>query len=149
MEDGSRNDASFWQHSQNLPALNNWRGLAFEEVCFMHVQAIKNALGVGNVLSVESAWNVHGNDGAKGAQMDLIISRNDNVVNVCEMKYISRMFAIDKDYDLKLRQRLGLVEQKIKRRQTIHTVLVTTFGLERNKYSSVISNVITLDDLFK
>lgn len=149
MEDGNRNDAAFWQHSQNLPAINNWRGLAFEEVCFLHIPQIKNALGVSNVLSEESAWNVLGTDTAKGAQMDLIISRNDNVVNVCEMKYISRMFTVDKDYDLKLRQRLGLVEQNIKRRQTIHTVLVTTFGLERNKYSSMISNVITLDDLFK
>lgn len=147
-EGQSITDAAFWQHSVNSPAINAWKGLAFEDVCFCHTQQIKNALGVGNVISNESAWRVQGSDEKRGGQMDLIISRNDNVVNLCEMKYVSRMFAVDRDYDLRLRQRIGLVQEHLTRKQNINLTLVTTFGLEYNKYSSIVQNTVTLDDLF-
>jgi len=58
------------------------------------------------------------------------------------------MFVIDKDYDLKLRKRIGLVREHIDKKQRVEMTLVTTFGLEYNKYSSIIQNVVTLDDLF-
>lgn len=141
-------DAEFWQHSINAPSINTWRGLAFEEVCFCHSQQIKNALGVGNVISTESTWRVQGTEEKRGGQMDLIISRNDNVVNLCEMKYITGMFTVDKDYDLKLRNRIGLVQGHLNKKQRINMTLVTTFGLEYNKYSSIIQNIVTIDDIF-
>lgn len=36
----------------------------------------------------------------------------------------------------------------LKRGIGIRNTLITTFGLEKNKYSSVFSSVVTMDDLF-
>jgi len=44
-----------------------------------------------------------------------------------------------------------IIERKdgiVKKRQTINSVLITTFGLTYNEYSGDFQNVITLDDLF-
>jgi len=48
-------DTAYWQHNQNKPQINAWRGITFEQVCFLHVSQIKRALGVENVVSSESA----------------------------------------------------------------------------------------------
>lgn len=141
-------DPNYWQHSMNLPRLNSWRGLAFEEVCLSHVQQMKSALGVGNVLSTESVWSLQGTDEQRGTQIDLVVRRNDHVVNLFEMKYWAREFAVDKDYYMKLRNRIGIVAERINKRDNIQLTLVTTFGLAYNKYSNIIQNTLTIDDLF-
>lgn len=48
-----------------------------------------------------------------GTQIDLIISRKDNVVNMCEIKFYSDLFAVDKNYDLLLRHRRSLLGEEI------------------------------------
>ena len=42
-----------------------------------------------------------------------------------------------------------LVLDKVRGRRAIHPVIVTTYGLTRNEYSSKIQKVITMDDLFQ
>jgi len=148
MNSGSSTDPNFWQHSLNLPKLNAWRGIAFEEVCIAHSYQIKVALGVANVLSKESSWSIHGDEEKKGSQIDLIIERNDNVVNLCEIKYVSGLYSVDKEEDLKLRTRVGCVVSQVRKRQNVQLTLITTYGLNYNKYSNIIQNVITMDDLF-
>lgn len=141
-------DEYFWQHNLNLPKLNAWRGLTFEDVCLAHVQQIKMALGVGNVTSAESAWNVQGDDNQKGAQIDLIIERADNVANLCEMKYVAGLLSIDKEEDMKLRARIAHIASRMKKRQNVQLTIITTYGLNYNKYSHIVQNTVTIDDLF-
>ena len=62
--------------------LKAWHGVAFEEVCWQHIQQIKRALEIGGVKSSLSAWNVRGDENQDGTQIDLLIIRNDNVVNL-------------------------------------------------------------------
>ena len=66
---------------------NIWRGIAFEELCLNNIRSIKKALEIGGVSSNESSLNIKGEDSAEGSQIDLIIDRADNVVNLCEMKF--------------------------------------------------------------
>ena len=56
--------------------------MAFEELCWQHIGQIKQALGIAGVGSTISAWSVKGTDETDGAQIDLVIVRNDNVVSV-------------------------------------------------------------------
>ena len=79
----------------------------------------------------------------------MIISRQDNIVNMCEIKYCSTEFEVDKDYDRKLRERQVLLSAKIPKKAIVHNTLITTFGLKYNKYSGIIDNVITMDDLYE
>ena len=46
----------FWQQNTTLPAVVIWRGFAFENVCFNHIEQIKTALGINGIISSESAW---------------------------------------------------------------------------------------------
>lgn len=137
----------FWQQNASSQWLSAWRGLAFENVCFNHVDQIKAALGISGVITESSAWSKRSDD-ETGAQIDLLIERNDNVINMCEIKYYGDDFVVDKGYYRVLLGRLEMLMREVSPKVSIHSTLITTFGLTRNKYSEVFTNVITLDDLF-
>ena len=82
------------------------------------------------------------------AQIDMLIDRADRVVNVCEIKYSTDDYTIDKKYDAELRRKLDVFANETKCRKALHTTLVTTYGLVKNEYSGRIQNVITMDSLF-
>ena len=141
-------DTCFWQHNVNSSTLYRWGGIAFEEVCMMHIPQIKLALHMGAVQSEQSPYTLRATADHDGVQCDLIIERADRVVNLCEMKYSAEEFAIDKGYDKTLRARMALVKETLKRTQTLQLTFVTTFGVKQNMYSGIVQSQVTLDDLF-
>lgn len=141
-------DTMYWQHNQNTPSLNAWRGLTFEQVCFGHIHQIKRALGVENVVSSESAWVVRGDEEHTGAQIDMLIVRNDRVVNLCEMKFLSKEYEPQADDELKLRARIATLQEHLSFKQAVHLTLVTSVGLKRNAHSGIFQQVVTMDSLF-
>lgn len=153
--DGRKNvGEGYWQQNVTAQPVTTWRGLAFENVCFQHIPQIKEALGIAGVATTSSAWSkrADGHDDAQagsGTQIDLLICRNDNVVNMCEAKFYGDDFTVDKDYYRVLLHRHELLTQALPRRYSIRSVLITTFGLHQNEYSGAFQNVVTLDDLFR
>lgn len=143
-----KKDDKFWQHNQNLPALNAWRGIAFEELCLAHLDRVKKGLGISGIVSTQSEWTLRGDSGHDGAQMDLIIERADRVVNLCEIKCCNDVFEIDKAYDMTLRHRISLLQENIQKTQNVHMTFITTFGVKKNMYSGIVQKEVTLDDLF-
>lgn len=141
-------DENFWLHNVTSSSISSWRGFAFEEVCFRHIRQIKRALGISGVSTSQSAWSLAGKEGNEGTQIDMIIDRADNVLNMCEMKFYSEPFTISKAYHAVLAHRLNLLGGSISRRKVIHSTLITTYGLDYNEYSGDFQQVITLDDLF-
>lgn len=141
-------EENFWQQNLSSQQIVSWRGYAFENVCFSHVPQIKKALGISGVITTYSAWSKRSDD-EKGAQIDLILTRNDNVVNMCEIKYYSDKFAVGKEYYQVLLHRQKILAEEISPKYSIHNTLITTFGLTYNEYSGIFSSVITLDDLFE
>ena len=140
-------DDTFWLGNLASQDVVAWRGIAFENVCFNHIQQIKNALGISGVSTKQSAWSKRKDD-TEGTQIDLLIIRNDNVVNMCEIKFMNADFTVTCSYERTLRNRQVLLETALKKGFVIHQTLITTYGLKRNQYSSIFSNVITLTDLF-
>ena len=143
----SKNDTQFWQKNNLSPHLNAWRGLAFEHLCFAHISQIKSKLGISGVTSLESAWIVE-NDGKPQSQIDMLIDRSDNVVNLCEIKFYNKAFAIDSKYDEILRNRIQALVEAIPPSKTVYLTFIASFGLSENEYSGQVQNVVTLDDLF-
>ena len=139
-------EESFWTDNLNMQEIVVWRGLAFENLCFNHINQIKKALGISGVATVHYAWAVKDED--QGTQIDLLISRQDNVVNMCEMKFYSDDFSVKKSYYRTMLGRQEMLSEKVSRKKAVRSTLVTTFGLKKNEYSGVYTNVITLDDLF-
>ena len=80
--------------------------------------------------------------------VDLVIDRADNIINICEMKYSSNAFAIDKAYDGALSQKLATFAGVTKTRKAVHLTFVTANGLLRNQYSGRVQSEVALDDLF-
>lgn len=70
-----------------------------------HIQQIKAGLGISGVLSNIYSWRKAADENGNGAQIDLLIDRNDQVINVCEMKYSMSEFTIDADYERELRNK--------------------------------------------
>lgn len=138
---------TFWLSNVTSQPIATWRGYAFENVCFNHIEQIKKALGISGISTTQSAWTKLGED-YKGTQIDMIISRKDNIVNMCEMKYYGEEFIVDKDYDSILRHRKNLLYEMIPKRNAVHNTLITTFGIKSNEYRWSFDNVITMDDLF-
>lgn len=142
-----KTDHNFWTHNQNNPAINSWRGFAFENVCFNHVEQIKRALGISGVRTSHSAWSKRKDD-TDGTQIDLLIERDDHVINACEIKFYSSEFSIDKTYDRVLRNRMQLLTSEISPKVSVYNTLITTYGLHRNEYSDDFVQVVTMEDLF-
>lgn len=143
----SSTNPNFWQDNLLSPSLNAWRGFSFEEVCFVHCQKIKQALGIASVHTEISSWKSYGRE-AGNVQIDMLIDRADRVINVCEMKFSTDDFRIDKNYDAELRRKVDVFINETRCRKSLHTTLVTTYGLSKNEYSGKIQNVVTMDDLF-
>ena len=143
-------DEHYWSHMLNTPARNAWCGLAFERVCLEHVPQIKKALGISGVLANINSWACKRNDdlGISGSQIDLLIDRKDQVINICEMKFSTGEFAITKAADENLRNKIHDFQAITGSRSAIHPVLVTTYGLKHNSYSNAFLATVTAEDLF-
>ena len=83
---------------------------------------------------------------SKGTQIDLLIDRADNVINMCEEKFYNNIFSVNNKYHQTLLNRQELLE--IPKGKVIHNTLITTYGLKYNEYSTFFDNVITMKDLF-
>ena len=148
VENENKLNANFWLSNVDSQNIVTWRGLAFENVCFNHIEQIKKALGISGVSTTQSAWSKRKND-ETATQIDMIIERKDNIVNMCEIKFYGTEFAVDKSYDKVLRNRISLLSEEISPRMAIHSTLITTFGLKYNEYSGDFVNVIDMDALFE
>lgn len=150
----------FWK-GEPSQAVVSWRGIAFEEVCWYHWPQIKRSLGIEGVQTELSAWvrrqndpstslrNHNDDDNMGGTQVDLLLIRDDHVVNMCEMKFYNDEFSVSKAYHKILVQRQNLLERELPSHTVVHSTLVTTEGLKYNEYSSDFQQVITLEELFE
>ena len=149
MSDSSERAKKVWLGAAGSQSVVIWNGLAFENLCFNHIKQIKAALGISGVSTDESLWSKKENTEEEGTQIDLIIERKDNVVNMCEVKFYSDEFVADKDCHFSLVRRERLLREIIPKKASIHNTLITTFGLKHVEYFGDFVNIITLDDLFR
>lgn len=140
-------DKNYWINALDSPEIRAWSGYAFEQVCLAHLDQIKQALGIHAIQTKSSAW-VGSHDGQK-AQIDMVIDRRDQVINLCEMKFSVGTFTINKAYAENLRNKIQIFKAATKTRKAIFMTFITTFGVAENKYSGgLVQNSLTLEDLF-
>ena len=143
-------DEHFWSNSIDSSSMKAWEGLTFEQVCKDHIPQIKQKLGISGVLSEESAWSIETDEekGITGAQIDMLIDRRDRVVSICEIKFSVDEYEINKDYDMKLRNKIGSFVRATNCKKSIQLVMITTYGIKNNMYSGFVSGQVNMDDLF-
>ena len=146
----STTDEHFWSNQINTPAVNTWMGLAFERICLMHIQAIKNKLGITVVITEINSWHCKADPdkGIFGSQIDLLIVRKDQVINLCEMKYSNSDYTVTKAVDQDIHRKIHDLQTAAGTRYAIYPTLITTYGIVDNAYSGDIQSIVTMDDLF-
>ena len=149
IQQNKNNDEHFWSASIDSAMHRAWCGLAFERLCMAHTRQIKSSLGISGVMSNIYSWKKEADENTGGAQIDMLIDRNDQVVNICEMKYSLSEFSIDADYERNLRNKKSVFIEATKTRKAVHLTMVTTYGVRQNAYSGIVQSEITLDDLFR
>ncbi len=152
VRDNHGKDRHYWRNTIENPSRRAWEGFTFEQICRDHIQQLKSRLGISGVLSEESIWSVSANENAgisDGAQIDLLIDRRDNVINICEIKFSKKEFEIDKSYDENLRYKIDTFVKATKCKKSITLTLISTYGVKQNKYSGIVRSQVTMEDLFE
>ena len=141
-----RKDEHFWTSSVDSRFVSTWEGLAFERVCLMHVDEIKKALQIGGVVCNVSPWRSAGDE---QVQIDLLIDRNDGVINLCEMKFSQEPYEIDADELARMQRRRSVFKTETGTRKAVHLTMVVSPELKRNACANEVQAVVNMDDLFK
>lgn len=138
-----------WPGIQKTQAYIGWCGYAFENICVKHVSQIKKALQIGGVYTAVSSWHQPGNDDNSGAQIDLLLERADQCINICEIKFSTKPFVIDKKYSADLQKKMMVFRQATDTNKTLFLTFITTYGVVDNgyKYQRVDAEV-TMESLF-
>jgi len=139
-------NSDFWLRFCTTPAHSTWVGYAFEILCLLHISQIRAALGISGVLTDIYSWRSKKHD--PGAQIDLVIERGDQVINLCEMKYASSEYIITKTMDMNLRNKRAAFTTETRTHKSAQTTMITTYGLQKNPYQAGIPFEVKLDDLF-
>jgi hypothetical protein len=134
---------SKWTQIFQKQAYKSWCGYSFETICLKHFSEIKKALKCDQIESKNYSWQ------NSKAQVDLVIDRNDDVVNLCEIKFYNDEFTIDANYLKALRNKENQFRASTKTKKGVYTVMMTTWGVKQNQYSSaIVSNDLTMTCLF-
>lgn len=143
-------DEHFWTNQINTPLVNTWMGLAFERVCMEHIEQIKVKLGISGVLTEVNSWYCKADldNGVFGSQIDMLIVRKDQVINLCEMKYSQSEYTITEKVDRNIRNKINDLITVSGTKYAIYPTIITTYGLVENSYSQEVQSVVTMDDLF-
>ncbi|MFK7950480.1 MAG: ATP-binding protein [Saprospiraceae bacterium] len=138
-----------WTSLSQTQSYKIWCGYAYENICLKHVENIKKALEINGVYSTTSSFFKQGNKEEKGSQIDLVIDRNDHIINLCEVKFYNVEFTITKDYAQKLRDKIRVFQETTKTKKQVQLVFITTFGLKHNKHSlGLVSNDFGMNIFF-
>lgn len=159
--DGKANfEKNHWAKTIGTSKYNSWCGYAFEMLCLHHIDQIVSGLGIDGMIYAPCSWayrptpatidNPDIDDDLKtGAQIDLLIDRNDKTITVCEMKYSDGEYVIDKDYNQRIQDRLRTFKKVTKTRKTIVHAFITPQGLANNMYARKVGRQVTGEELFK
>ncbi len=147
-EQSNQND-QFWINMFNTPQGQIWAGYAFEVLCLKHAREIKKALGIAGVITNISGWTLRADKNQKGTQIDLLIDRADNCINLCEIKYSNKEFVIDKSTDQALREKKEIFLEQTKIKKSVFLTLISPYGVKKNiEYFGTADVTLALDDLF-
>ena len=147
---GGVRDPNFWMNSVGGPRLANWEGQSFERLCLLHVDQIKKALGISGIGCEVYSWRSRADDGgAKGAQIDLVIERQDGNVNLCEMKFYRTPYEITAEEETKLLNRREAFRAETGTSANCRITVIASAGIKPGVHAGVAQNVLTLDDLLE
>ncbi|MEZ4826050.1 MAG: ATP-binding protein [Bacteroidia bacterium] len=149
IENKGHEGSGTWQHLSQTQEYKTWSGYAFENICLKHIPSIKKALGISGVYTLSSTFYQKATDEKRGTQIDLLLDRADNIINVFEIKFDNREITLNKEQADAFRRKMWDFADATKTRKRLSLSLITTYGLNANIHSiGLVESVLILDDLF-
>ncbi|MCB0836639.1 MAG: AAA family ATPase [Bacteroidetes bacterium] len=134
----------------DLPKYKSWSGYAFENICLTHIDQIRKALGISGIYTSISTFVARASEDMPGAQIDLIIDRSDQSINICEIKFSSSDYEVSKKDIDNIENKKRVFRHHTQTKKHLFTSLITTFGVVENKQKlNHIDQVVLMDDLFE
>jgi hypothetical protein len=131
-----------WKQLFTKKEYASWSGYAFEMICFKHIESIKKALLCDQINSKNYSWS------NTNAQVDLVIDRDDNMVNLCELKFYNSVFSLDADYAAILRNKETQFRKDTGTKKGISTIMLTTWGIQGKHATGLVTKSLTQASLF-
>jgi uncharacterized protein len=150
IENSKETGTGTWQKKSKEQSWISWRGFAFENICLKHTLQIKKALGISGVYSEQSAWRyTPKNSEETGVQIDLLVDRQDNCINLFELKFYRTEWEMNKKDSMDLENKRAIFIEKTGTKKTVFISLLTSFGVKRNEYYlQTVQNQFKMDVLF-
>lgn len=137
-----------WLRMHRQPSFKSWSGFSFESACIKHIAQIKEGLKISGINSRQNSWIEK--KSPKGAQIDLLIDRDDNVINLCEMKFYNTTYTLNKKYAAEIANKINAFTASTKTKKNIFVTFITSYGLVANQYSrQYVQNELTIEHLFE
>ena len=139
-----------WLKLSQTQTWKSWSGYAFENIGLKHIANIKKALGISGIYSEASVFSLKASGQQPGIQIDLLIDRNDHVINLFEFKFYNSDFILTKEYAGELRTKAAIFKNSTNTRKQVFINLLTTFPLIPNEHSiGLIDQAMTMDVFFQ
>jgi uncharacterized protein len=136
-----------WNQLAESNSYRSWCGFAFESLCHKHTSQLKKAMSIAGIYTEISFWRYK--DENYGTQIDLLIDRKDNVINICEMKFSESEFVIDKQYAQNIQKKLSIFREITQTKKTLFFTVVSTYGFKENEHKNRwVAQELTMNDLF-
>ncbi len=149
IENKAHKGRNTWLELSQTQEYKSWSGYAFESLCLKHVAQIKKALGISGIYSETTSFYQKGKMGNEGIQIDLLIDRKDNTINIFELKFYNNIMNLSKSYANDLRDKVRIFKESTLTNKQVFLNVLTTFGLKHNEYSiGLIDKAMTMDILF-
>jgi uncharacterized protein len=150
LKENKKYTTGIWQQMSESQSYKIWVGFAFESLCHKHIDEIKKALGISAVFAEVYSFSVVGNNENEGIQIDLLIDRKDDCINLCEIKFHGSQYTISKDdYNYLLKKKQRFIEITGTKKQVFLT-FITNHGVSENIYSrEIVDAEVHLDQLIE
>ena len=141
---------NIWKERSQTPLYKTWCGFAFENICFKHIEQIKKALGISGIYAEASSFVAKGTNTEDGIQIDLLLDRKDQIINLFEIKFYNAVWQLDKSEAADLREKMAIFQRVSKTKKHIFLTHISTFGIKHNAHSlGLVDRHFDLDILFE
>jgi AAA+ ATPase superfamily predicted ATPase len=144
IEPNKNQSENFWKTMFQQQSYTTWAGFNFETICLKHILQIKRALKIEGIHSVNSSWS------SEGTQVDLVIKRADNWINLCEMKFYNAPYKINNENLKELKNKVVKFKEVTKTKDVVVITMITTYGVvEDENFHEIVENSFDMDILFE
>lgn len=150
IENNKQQGAGIWKDLSQTQLVKTWSGFAFENICLKHLAQIKKALGISGVYAEANSFNFKGNAEEPGVQIDLVLDRKDQIINLFEIKFYNEVWNLDKADAVDLREKMAIFKRVTKTKKHVFLTTISTFGIRQNAHSlGLLDRSLDMDVLFE